>query len=307
MKTQQKAYIALTATSLIWGTTWVAMKYGVQLMPPLELAALRQFIGGSIFIIFFLIKKEKLPNLQQLKQLFILSIFTFVLANGLSTWSLNYIPSGLASLIGALYPLCVVLIEYFFFRNKNLNTLTVVGILLGLIGICFVMYETAFNTHPAGYIFGLILAIVAMLSWSYSSIMIAQQKIKFNPYFGMGWQLIFASVTMTIISLLFGKNITLTQIPLKAWIAIVYLIIAGSIVAIIAFIYSMKHLPASIASLYAYINPIVAISIGAIVLNEKVTINFIVGTMITLLGVYLVNKAFKKQHLKNKIIAEVEH
>ncbi len=295
MNSKQKAYIALAATSIIWGTTWVAMKYGVQQMPALELASIRQFIAGSSFLIFFLLKKEKLPTAKQFKQLFILSIFMFVFANGLSTWSLAFIPSGLGALIGALYPLSVVVMEYFFYNNKNINRLTVIGILLGIIGIGFVFYENAFHTHPKGYFFGLCLAVIAMLSWSYSTIMIAKEKVKINPYFGMGWQMLFGSAMMLILSLAVGKNIPIYKIPVQAWLAIGYLIIAGSVIAIVAFIYSMKHLPPSIASLYAYINPIVAILIGTIWLQEKLTFNIIAGSLITLAGVYLVNKSFKKK------------
>ncbi len=106
MNSKQKAYLALCVTSIVWGTTWVAMKFGVTGMPALQLAAIRQFIGGALFISFFmLVRKQPLPTKKQLKQLFFLSIFTFVFANGFSTWSLQYIPSGLGALIGALYPL----------------------------------------------------------------------------------------------------------------------------------------------------------------------------------------------------------
>lgn len=295
MNSKQKAYIALAATSLIWGTTWVAMKFGVSKMPALELAAIRQFIGGSLFVIFFLFRKEKLPSKKQFMQLFVLSILMFVFANGLSTWSLTFIPSGLGALIGALYPLSVVIIEYFFFNSKNINGLTILGILLGITGIGVVFYENAFHHHPTGYLFGITLAIIAMLSWSYSTIMIAREKVKVNPYFGMGWQMLFGSVMMFIMSLLSGKNIPLQDIPMSAWVAIAYLIIAGSVIAIVAFIYSMKYLPPAIASLYAYINPIVAILIGTIWLNEKLTMYIVVGSIITLTGVFLVNKALKKE------------
>ncbi len=239
---KSKAYLALTVTSLVWGTTWVAMKFGVKQLPALELAAIRQFIAGSLFVIFFLLRKEKMPTLKQFRQLFILSIFTFVLANGLSTWSLAFIPSGLGALIGALYPLSVVIIEYFFYNNKNITPLTVAGILLGVTGICFVFYENAFHAHPTGYVFGLALAVIAMLAWSYSSIMIARNKVKTNPYFGMGWQMVFGSSMMFMMSLIEGKNIPISQIPLDGWLAIAYLIAAGSILAIIAFIYNWHHM-----------------------------------------------------------------
>ena len=91
LNSKQKAYIALAATSIIWGTTWVAMKFGLKGLPPLELASIRQFIAGNIFIIFFLFKKEPIPTLKQFKKLIFLAILTFVLANAVSTWSLKYI------------------------------------------------------------------------------------------------------------------------------------------------------------------------------------------------------------------------
>jgi drug/metabolite transporter (DMT)-like permease len=296
MSSKQKAYLALVITSIVWGTTWVAMKFGVNSMPALQLAAVRQLIGGVLFVGFFtVIRKLPLPTKQQLKQLFFLSIFTFVLANGFSTWSLQYIPSGLGALIGALYPLCVVIIEYFFYNNKNINRFAIIGILLGILGIGVVFYENAFSTQPDGYFIGLSLAIIATISWSYSTISIARQKVNINPYFGLGWQMLFGSVMMFVISLSTHQFIPLSTIPTNAWIAIAYLIGAGSILAFVAFIYSMKHLPPALASLYAYINPIVAISIGTVLLNEHITARLVIGTIITLLGVYIVNKAMKKQ------------
>ena len=300
MNSKQKAYLALCVTSIVWGTTWVAMKFGVTGMPALQLAAIRQFIGGTLFISFFmLVRKQPLPTKKQLKQLFFLSIFTFVFANGFSTWSLQYIPSGLGALIGALYPLCVVLIEYFFYNNKNINLAAVIGILLGIVGIGVVFYESAFGTKTEGYFIGLLLAGIATISWSYSTISISKQKVNINPYFGLGWQMLFGSCLMFIISYGSGSYIQISAIPTTSWAAIGYLTFAGSIIAFVAFIYSMKHLPVALASIYAYINPIIAISIGTFLLNEHITLRLVIGTIITLIGVYLVNKAMKKQVLES--------
>jgi drug/metabolite transporter (DMT)-like permease len=118
--------------------------------------------------------------------------------------------------------------------------------------------------------------------------------VNINPYFGMGWQMLFSSGMIAILALIKGNNLAFSEIPTNSWIAIAYLIVMGSLLAMMAFIYTMKHLPAPIASLYAYINPIVAIMIGTVVLDEHITWQLIVGTVITLLGVYLVNKSFKK-------------
>lgn len=288
------AYAALATTSIVWGTTWVAMKFGLKGIPALELATIRQFIGGCIFLIFFLLKKTPLPTLAQFKQLALVCVFTFVLANGVSTWALQYISSGLASLIGALYPLCVVLIEFIFYKQTGITKKSVFGIFLGIVGIGFVFYENAFSAHESGYWFGIFLAIVAMLSWSFATILIAKQSIKINAYYGMGWQMLFSSFILFFGSLAMGNNIQLSSISVQSWLIIGYLILAGSIVAVVAFIYSMRHLPASVASLYAYINPIIAVITGSILLHEPISLSIITGTIITLIGVYLVNRFTKK-------------
>lgn len=308
MTTKQKGYSALAVTSIVWGTTWVAVKFGIQNMPALQLAAIRLFFAGLIFVLYYLIfRKFSLPPQKQLWQLFILSIFTFVFANGLSAWSLQYIPSGLGALIGALYPLCVVIIEYFFYKSKSLNMLTVIGIGLGIIGVGLVLYENTINVHEKGFFIGLALSVIATISWSFSTIMIAKQKVKINPYYGLGWQMIFGAILVFILSISTNNFIPFAKIPIFSWLMIVYLIIAGSVITFIAFIYSMKHLNPTIASLYAYMNPIVAICIGTFLLNEKITIQLIIGAIITLLGVYLVNYSDKANRIKIEDLEDLEH
>ena len=107
MANQNKAYLALTVTSLVWGTTWVASKMGVMHMPAFEMASIRQFLGGSLYVSFFLIKGEKLPTKKQFLWLLGMSLLMFVSSNGIATYGLKFITSGLAALIAALYPLSV--------------------------------------------------------------------------------------------------------------------------------------------------------------------------------------------------------
>jgi drug/metabolite transporter (DMT)-like permease len=295
--TKQKAYGALVVTSIVWGTTWVAMKYGLKQLPALQLASIRQFIAGAIFVSFFLFfKKYPLPSLKEFKKILILCILTFTLANAVSTWSLKYISSGLGALIGTLYPLSVAVIEYAFFGNKNINKLTIFGILLGFSGIAYVFYDSAFHSpHGSGFLFGIFLAFVAMFAWSFSTILVAKKYLSINPYYGMGWQMVLSSFLVFVASLFTQKNIPIADISVESWVVIFYLIIMGSIIAVIAFVFSMKHLNPAVAALYAYVNPFVAMFIGSYLLNEKVTLKIIIGSIITLVGVFLVNKSMKEK------------
>lgn len=304
LTTNQKAYIALTATSIIWGTTWVASKVAVLNAPPLEVSAIRQFIAGFIYIVFFKLKGEPWPTLKQLKPLLIMSFFLLIIANGFATWSIKFISSGLAALIAALYPLCVVIIEMIFYKTKN-TIATFIGLTLGLAGICVVFYDNAFHHNSANYLFGVGLALIAMLSWGIGTIFVARKKINMNPYYGMGWQMMLASPFIFIMSLSAGNNISLSQIPAQTWMALAYLVLIGSCIAFVCFIYSMKHLPAAIASLYAYINPIVAMITGYLLLSEKLTVNILIGTAITIFGVYLVNHSLKEKPTSELIENEI--
>lgn len=304
MTSRQKAYIGLGITSIVWGTTWVASRVAVQHAPAFEVAAIRQGLGGLIFISFFLIKGEKLPSLQQLKWLALMSVLLFVSANGLASVGLKHISSGLGALIAALYPLSVVLIERFFFRNTKITALTFTGILLGITGIVVVFYENAFHSQQDGYVYGIIVSIIAMLSWSAGTIMIARKNIGMNPYYATGWQMFSASVILFIIAFSRGELIGFDQLPVQTWLSISYLVSMGSIFAFVAFIYTMKNLEPSIAALYAYINPIVAILVGSVIVNEPLTITIIIGSLITLTGVYIVNQSLRKQ--RKAIVEPIE-
>ena len=290
-----KGYLALFITSVVWGTTWVASKIGVNEIPALQMAYIRQLIAGICFVAFFMIyKKFPLPTAKQFRWIIVMSILMFVFANGLSTWSLKYIPTGLSALIGALYPLSVVIIERVFFKSKKMTVLTFLGLFLGIAGVGIVFYENAFSNSSASFAIGLSLSLIAMLSWSFGTIFIARNKANINPYYGTGWQMLISAIILMLMAETTQPTVPVYAISLKVWLVIFYLVIFGSIISFVAFIYSMKKLPAAISSLYAYINPLVAMVVAALVLNEKLTINILWGAIVTLVGVYLVNYSIKK-------------
>lgn len=304
-------YLALGITSIVWGTTWVASKIGLSPrageaeIPALQMAYIRQFLAGICFVLFFMLyKKLSLPTAKQFLWLIIMALLMFVLANGLSTWSLKFIPSGLSALIGALYPLIVVIIEAIFFKSRNMTILTFVGLLLGITGIGIVFYENAFQHKSDDFYFGVGLSLIAMLTWSIGTIIIARNKIKLNPYYATGWQMLISSLILLPVAEATQKTIHLSSISVTVWSVIAYLVLAGSLLAFIAFIFSMKKLPAAVASLYAYINPLVAMLTASIVLNESLTMYIIWGAIVTLAGIFLVNYSIKRE--RAKIIAEPE-
>jgi drug/metabolite transporter (DMT)-like permease len=293
-----KGYIALSITSIVWGTTWVVSKIGVTAMPAMQLVYLRQMFGGAIFVCFFLLyKKLPLPTAKQFRWLFLMSLIMFVSANGLSTWGVQYIPPGLGALIGALYPLVVVILERLFFKNKQANISTIAGLVCSIIGIVLIFSKNDFSAKNPNFLFGIILSVVAMVSWSFGTILMARNKFDINPYYGLGWQMLLSSAMISIFMQFTNTTIPLNKIPSNAWFAILYLVILGSLISFVAFVYSLKKLPTNIASLYAYINPIVATIIGVIVFKDAINKYTIAGMIITIAGVFIVNNSIKRKEI----------
>jgi drug/metabolite transporter (DMT)-like permease len=291
------AYACLAVTSIVWGTTWVGSRYAAIHVPGLQVSYLRQCIAGTLVLLYFLLKGTKMPSWHQFKWLLIGGFFMFFLNNGMGTWSVHYISGGLGALITALNPICMVVFDFLIFKKRDGNLVTFFGLLTGIVGVVFVLYESAFGPHPPGYIFGMVICFIGVIGWSIGSLLIVRNKITLNPYYAMGWQMLLGSVMIYLLAILTGNNEPLSQIPMAVWEDIGFLSIIGSVLTFMAFIYTLKHLPPAVASVYAYINPIIAMLAGAELLHETLTINLLTGSLITIAGVYLVNYSLRKEQV----------
>ncbi|CAN5309502.1 drug/metabolite exporter YedA [soil metagenome] len=290
---RSKAFLALVWVSIFWGTTWLASKEGVKHMPAMQLASIRQIIAGLLFIIFFLIKKEPLPKGKQWRVIVILSILNFMMSNGLSTWGIKYIPSGLGAIMGAIFPLWLVIITML--TGKRLPKQVLVGLFLGFGGVCLIFYEHLMDFVNADFRFGILLSLSATISWAFGTLYTKQQAAHYNPYFSLGFQMFISGLVLYIVLLATGTSIPIADIPRISWASIAYLVLFGSVFTFVAYIYTLQHLPTALASVYAYINPIVAVLLGALLANEKITTFIIIGGVITVTGVYLVNNSLKRR------------
>lgn len=290
--TKAKALFALALVCVLWGTTWIASKEGVRHMPALQLAGIRQVIAGLIYVAFFLIKGASLPKGKEWIPVLVLSFLNFIMSNGLSTWGVKYISAGLGSIMGAIFPLWLVVIGLFASREK-LPQKAIIGLLLGFSGVCIIFYEHLEDFFIPDFRFGIILSLIATWTWAFATLYTKQQAASFNPYFSLGLQMLISGITLISFTSVTGNAVSISQIPWQSWTAIAYLIIFGSLLAFIAYLYALQNLPTEQASIYAYINPIVAVLCGWLIFNERITIFITVGGLVTLLGVYLVNKAFK--------------
>jgi len=261
-------------------------------MPALQLAGIRQFIGGSLYVAYFLYKKAPWPKGKQWKTIFILSVLNFVLSNGLSTWGVKYISSGLGAILAAIFPLWIVIITLF--RGEKIARLAILGLVISFGGVCLIFYDHLSDFLIPNFRFGILISIIATITWAFGTLYTKKKAASFNPYFSLGLQMFISSIIILAITGATGTGVNITLIPANSWWAIGYLVIIGSVLTFVAFIYALQHLPPEISSIYAYINPIIAVLFGALIFGESLTIAIAIGGAITLSGLYLVNYSIRK-------------
>jgi len=263
-------------------------------MPALQLCAIRQVLGGSVYLIYFLFTKHRWPKGKQWATILMLSFLNFMISNGLATWGVEYISSGLGAIIGAIFPLWIVIISMF--DGDKMPRKAIAGMVLGFGGVCIIFYDHLKDFLNADFRLGIFLSVIATISWALGSVYTKKRAANFNPYFSLGLQMLISSIALFSVSYATGNTVKITTIPIEAWEAILYLVIIGSVLTFIAYIYSLQRLPTSIASLYAYVNPIVAVLLGVYIFEEHLSIYIAVGGAVAIAGVYLVNDSFKRKN-----------
>jgi len=286
-----KAYFALALVCFFWGTTWIASREGVRYMPAIQMAGIRQFLGGACYVIFFLSKGAPLPKGKQWIPVIMLSILNFALTNGLSTLGVKYISAGLASIISAIFPLWLVVIG--FFTSEKIPLKAIAGLLLGFGGVCIIFYDHLQDFLIPDFRWGIILSLIASWTWAFGTLYTKKLAGQFNPYFSLGLQMVISGVFLSLFSSAMHQSVSIATIPWQSWAAIGYLVIFGSVISFIAYLYALQNLSTQEASLYAYINPVVTVIISSLFFDDKLTIFISIGGIVALAGVYIVNRAYK--------------
>lgn len=290
----QKAYIALALVSFFWGTTYVAARVGAQQMPGFFIAGVRQFLSGILLVSFFLMRGFRFPGIEEMKRISLQGIFLLCIANGLLTWAMQYISGGLAAIIVALVPLFIAVFSVALSHCTKISRMMLAGLVIGFAGVLLIFSDYMGEMQNRNFIFGVVLALISVLSWSFGTVYTSKQKSSVGILFNVGLQMLIAGVIMLIVCAFTGNYVNLVEADRQSWLAILYLVVFGSLIAYSAYVFAISKLPPTLVSVYAYINPVVAVGLGWLLLSEKMNLIMGLGMAITLGGVYLVNKEFKK-------------
>ncbi|SDL27190.1 EamA family transporter [Kriegella aquimaris] len=281
--------LAFFSIYVIWGSTYLLNKIAVTELPPFMLASVR---FGSAGLLIFLLAKFMRINISISKEQWInttIAGFLFLaFGNGTVVWALKYVDSGFAALEVSAQPL-VVLFLMRVLEGKKIQTMSLIGVVLGIIGIYLLVSQKEI-INQENSVLGMFMIFLAMLSWAYGSLFVARANLPSNYFVNTGYQMVMAGVILLLASLLFGETWSApTTWSSPVQYSLLLLIFFGSIVAFTSFNYLLKVVSPEKVATSTYVNPIVALALGWYFLNEQITTQSIVAAAILLTGVYFIN------------------
>jgi drug/metabolite transporter (DMT)-like permease len=291
---------------VLWGSTYLAIRISVEHLTPLIMGGLRFTVAGLLMLGFRAICGHKiLLPARDLLRLAAIGILLLVSANVVLGWAETYIPTSLAALFIAITPLWFLILERLSHSTDHLSPRGIAGIALGVLGVAILLWPDISGHANFGtrQLLGSILVLVSSISWATGSILSRHWRLSVDSFTASGWQMLFAGLICSVLALLFGDMRRAVWAADSLW-AIVYLIVAGSIVGYTSYLWLLKNVPIAKVATYAYVNPIIAVILGCVFHGEKMDRYMFAGAVVVILSVILVTGA--KIHRESAEVAAVE-
>lgn len=296
-----KLFFCLATVGIVWGTTFLGIKVAVETIPPWFVTSIRQGFAGLIVLVILLFKKElKWIGWTSFRHQLIPALLMIVIANGFTTIAEQTLPSGLASIMTALSPI-LIFIGSVLIGLQKASIRGFLGVVIGFSGVVFIFKDGLGAFLDSNYQHGLIFISLAIFGWAFGTIYTKKQAHKSNAIvLNLFYQFAIATVIQLVLAFLFSPNPDLNSWSLRSFFAALYLSVFGSVIAFLSYHYAIKRITAVQISILSYINTIIAVFLGWILLDEVITVDFIIATVLIILGVFIINYKKKEKEITIK-------
>ena len=286
------AYLAWIAVCVLWGTTYLGIRVALETIPPALVGALRYIVAGVALAAILLARGERLPGFSTWKGLALLGFLMIAIGNGGVIWAQQWVPSGIAAVVVAASPFWMAGFEAVLPNGERLTSGAVAGLVIGFAGILILVWPELSAGGELGRQFaaGVVALQLACIGWALGSSYSRRHARQENALGAAAVQMILGGVFMAIIATVRGEWSLLT-FTWRSAVAELYLVVFGSLVGYSAYVYALKHLPISTVSLYAYINPVIAVVLGTVLLAEPFGWRVVIGAAVVFSGVAVVRVA----------------
>jgi drug/metabolite transporter (DMT)-like permease len=296
MSQKTKVFIALGVVYVVWGSTYLGVKYAIHVLPPMLVSCTRFLIGGSLLFLFTLIKGQGLPSWQQTRNAAFIGVLLSGVGNCAVAYALQFMPSGLVALLVATLPVWMIFLDFLLFSNQKPAFIAIVGLVLGLFGLVFLLNPLQQIGEKEIALFPAIIVFAGSVAWAFGSLKSPYLKLP-NSLQSTAIQMLVGGCFSLLMSLIFEKNQlhALQSMTQETYIAMIYLVIIGSYVGYTAYVWLINNAPPQLTATYAYVNPVVAIFLGWIFLNEHLTPRSMGASAIILAGVVMMTLGRRKK------------
>lgn len=297
MKT--KIWIALLALYIVWGSTYLAIRFAVETIPPFMSAGMRFLVSGVILLVWRLSAGDALPSRRQWISTAVVGILLLLGGNGLVSFAEQRIASGIAALIVGTVPLWMVLIEAIRPGGVRPSWQAILGLLIGFGGIYLLVGPTELSIGSLQFdTTGILAVIVASFLWSIGSIYSRSADMPASSLMATGAEMLTGSAALFIVSGLLGewRTFDLAAVSTESWLGLAYLITFGSLIGFVSYIWLLKHAPVSLVATYAYVNPLVAVFLGAWLADETLNARILIAGLVIIGSVVLINLTKSKKN-----------
>lgn len=303
-----KVWLALFALYVVWGSTYLAIRFAVETIPPFMTAGLRFLISGLILLIWRRTAGDALPTRNQWKSAAIIGTLLLLGGNGLLSFSEQRIASGIAALIVGTVPLWMVLIEALRPGGVRPGWRAMIGLLIGFVGIYLLIGPSSLTGGLQFDLIGTLTVIAASFFWSLGSIYSRSADVPRSTLMMTGAEMLMGSLALFVTSGLLGewRMLNFAAIAPHSWLGLAYLIVFGSLIGFVSYGWLLHNAPVSLVATYAYVNPLVAILLGALLAGEPLTARILAASVIVIGSVVFINAAHRPEAAQPPETAEAE-
>jgi len=285
-----KTLLAFAIIYLVWGSTFLAIRIGVREVPPFLLAAMRFLVAGLVLYGWMTARGERAPSVRQWASILVLAVLIFVIDYGLLFWAEQRVPSGIAAVMVATIPAFMALSEITLLRTQRLTLRLALALLVGIGGVAVL---TSNSSNLGGDPIdrgGAVALLIAAMSWSVASALARKLPLPESKVMSSGAQMLAGGVLLAVTAAALGepRDFHAGAVSRGAWFALLYLIVAGSIIAFTAYVWLIHHESPTKVGTYAYVNPVVAVLLGYFLGGEALGLRAILGTLCVLTSVVVI-------------------
>jgi drug/metabolite transporter (DMT)-like permease len=285
-----KTLLAFAIIYFVWGSTFLAIRVGVHEVPPLLLAAMRFLVAGLVLYGWMIARGERSPSGRQWGSVFLLAALIFVVDYGLLFWAEQRVPSGIAAVMMATIPVFIALSEILFLRTQRLTIRLALALLIGIGGVAVLMSRSLNLGGAPIDRTGAVALIIGSMSWSIASVLTRKLPLPSSKVMSSGAQMLAGGVMLTLAAAALGefRGFDPSTVSRGAWLSLLYLIVAGSIIGFTAYVWLIHHESPTKVGTYAYVNPVVAVVLGYFLGGESLGLRTILGTLCVLISVVVI-------------------